>query len=62
MPLIHHPLLRRELEVSETAAEILTTNPRVPWVRGPLSPKHHRPTATKTTPEAGDKSLTREED
>lgn len=63
MPVIHHPLLRRELEVSEIAAEILTTNPRAPWRRGPLkkiaTPK---PTAETTTSPEGDPDPLTEED
>lgn len=44
MPRIYHPVLQRELDVSETAAELLTTKPRIPWVRGAL------PTATPDQP------------
>lgn len=60
MPLIHHPLLLRELDVLEQHAEILTTNPAVPWVRGPL-PKRAKPTATATVPEEGTPNPTSEE-
>lgn len=52
MPLIHHLLLQREQEVSEQAARILTTAPRVPWKRGPL-PKSTKPTAATNVPEEG---------
>lgn len=63
MPLIHHVALARELEVSEQAAEILTTNPRVPWKRGPLPTRKtaSKPTAApQPTPDEGDQSLTEE--
>lgn len=51
MPLIHHPLTKEELEVSEQAAEILTTNPRVPWILGPLpTPRLTAPKPTAATP------------
>lgn len=48
MPLIHHPLLGVERDVSDDQAQTLTTNPRVPWVAGPL-PKS-KPTAAKPSP------------
>lgn len=71
MPLIYHPSLRRELEVSDQAAETLTTVPRSPWRRGPL-PKPKRttrttrstrthPTATSPVPEEGTTNPTSEE-
>jgi hypothetical protein len=68
LPLIHHPLLKREREVTETQAEILTTNPRVPWVRGPLPtsakpPKRTKPTAIPDQPSPeGDTTPSTEED
>lgn len=55
--LIHHHLLGRELEVSEAVAEVMTTNPRVPWRYGPLPD----PTAATTTPDEGDDSLNEED-
>ena len=61
MPTIHHPKLRQELEVSESAAEILTTVPRSPWSRGPLKKRRTRPTATETSPK-GDTPTPSEED
>lgn len=61
MPTIHHLDLNQEIEVSEQAAEILTTNPAVPWVRGPLpSSKTTKPTAA-TVP-VGDAPTPSEED
>jgi hypothetical protein len=61
VPLIHHPVLRRELEVSEDAVEIFTTVPRKPWVRGPL-PKRNKPTAAPYVPEEGTPQPPSEED
>lgn len=61
MPLIHHPVLKRELTVSETHAGILTTLPRSPWKRGPLHPK--KSTAAKpSSPERDTTPSTEEED
>ena len=50
MPVIHHPTLGRQAEVTESQAQILTTNPRVPWVRGRLP----KPTAIPATSPEGD--------
>ena len=46
MPVIHHPELQREQEVSHQQAEILTTVPRLPWKLGPLP----KPTAITKSP------------
>jgi hypothetical protein len=61
MPLIHHPVLERELEVSEQAAEIWTTVPEVPWLLGPLPPSA-KPTASLNVPEEGTPKPPSEED
>lgn len=55
MPRIHHVDLGRELEVSDQAAEILTTVPRKPWRKGPLpkrsKPPSPTPSARRETPD-----------
>jgi hypothetical protein len=62
MPLIHHPVTLREITVSETAADILTTQPRAPWKRGPLR-KRPKPTAIPDQPSPeGDTTPSTEED
>lgn len=58
MPLIHHPDLGRELEVSDKAAKILTTNPRRPWRHGALP----KPTAIPETSPSGDHEPVPEEE
>lgn len=63
MPLIHHPQLQRELDVSKSAAEVLTTVPRLPWKLGPLPRRRTRPTATPDQPSPeGDTTPSTEED
>lgn len=62
MPIIHHPMLLREMEVSEKSAEILTTVPRVPWKRGPLKAKRTRPTAANTSPSGDTNPVPEKED
>jgi hypothetical protein len=62
MPVIHHPWLKRELDVSDQQAEILTTVPRLPWKLGQLpTAKPQKPTAASSSPE-GDTDPLIEED
>lgn len=63
MPLIHHPVLGREMEVSEASVDIWTTVPRSPWKLGPLPSRRPKPTADpdQTSPQGGAPSPSEED-
>ena len=63
MPLIHHPVLKREMEVSAASVELWTTVPRSPWRLGPLPKRYTKPTADpdQTSPQGGEPSPSEED-